>query len=106
LLLACVGVASGRIPLFGGSSLSGRFELPEAFGRLPYLPALATFAGTPLARRYELAFVSDSPADSFNAFVNGMALGAAVVTAGGAAVFIAGRADPYVVAGYGCRVFG
>ncbi|AVR08540.1 translocase [Burkholderia thailandensis] len=104
-IVSLCGVVAGQIALFGCISLIGRFEGPEALGRFNYLLALATFAGTLLACRYELACVSDSPADSFNAFVNVMALGAAVVTAGGAAVFIAGRADLYVVAAYGFAVF-
>lgn len=68
-IVSLCGVVAGQIALFGCISLIGRFEGPEALGRFNYLLALATFAGTLLACRYELACVSDSPADSFNARV-------------------------------------
>ncbi|AGK46178.1 polysaccharide biosynthesis family protein [Burkholderia thailandensis MSMB121] len=104
-IVSLCGVVAGQVALFGCISLIGRFQGPEALGHFNYLLALATFAGTLLACRYELACVSDSPADSFHAFVNVTALGTAVVAAGCAAISVAGRTDLYVVAAYGFAVF-
>ncbi|AJX31077.1 lipopolysaccharide biosynthesis protein [Burkholderia oklahomensis] len=104
-IVSLCGVVAGQIAIFGCISLIGRFQGPEALGHFNYLLALATFAGTLLACRYELACVSDSPADSFNAFVNVMALSIAIVALGCAAIFVAGRAELYVVAAYGFAVF-
>ncbi|AOJ08993.1 lipopolysaccharide biosynthesis protein [Burkholderia mayonis] len=104
-IVSLCGVVAGQIALFGCISLIGRFQGPEALGHFNYLLALATFAGTLLACRYELACVSDSPADSFNAFVNVMALSIALVALGCAAIFITGHTALYVVAAYGFAVF-
>ncbi|KVD83557.1 translocase [Burkholderia sp. ABCPW 14] len=104
-IVSLCGVVAGQIALFGCISLIGRFQGPEALGHFNYLLALATFAGTLLACRYELACVSDSPADSFNAFVNVMALSIALVALGCAAIFITGRTELYVAAAYGFAVF-
>ncbi|AOJ82493.1 translocase [Burkholderia savannae] len=104
-IVSLCGVVAGQIALFGCISLIGRFQGPEALGHFNYLLALATFAGTLLAGRYELACVSDSAAESFNALVNVMALGTAIVALGGAAIFVAGRAELVAVAAYGFAVF-
>lgn len=104
-LISLCGVVAGQVALFGCISLIGRFQGPEALGHFNYLLALATFAGTLLACRYELACVSDNPADSFNAFVNVMVLAGAAVSIGCVAIAVAGRTDLYIVAAYGFAAF-
>ncbi|MET5012877.1 translocase, partial [Burkholderia pseudomallei] len=78
-LISLCGVVAVNVALFGCISLIGRFKGPEALGHFNYLLALATFSGTLLACRYELACVSDNPADSFNAFGNVMVIAGAAV---------------------------
>jgi O-antigen/teichoic acid export membrane protein len=76
--VSMAGVVTGQIALFLCISLIGRLRGPEALGHFNYLLALGTFAGTLLALRFELACVTDSPRQSFSAFVNVLALSCGV----------------------------
>lgn len=90
-VVSLAGVVIGQIALFASIFVIGRRFGPESLGHFNYLLALATFGGTLLAFRYELACVDDDPRESFNAFVNVTALGLAVVAVSVAAIGIADR---------------
>lgn len=82
-IVSLAGVVMGQIALFVSIFVIGRRFGPESLGHFNYLLALASFVGTLLALRYELACVDDSPRESFNALVNVTALGLMVAAAGG-----------------------
>ncbi|MEX3952748.1 oligosaccharide flippase family protein [Paraburkholderia sp. EG287B] len=104
-LISLLGVVSGQAALFACIFLIGRWDGPGALGEFNYQLALATFGGTLLALRYELACVSDSPRESFGALVNvmGLALASATLLAG--VVAVAGRAEYYALVGYAFAAF-
>ncbi|CAG2364649.1 MULTISPECIES: lipopolysaccharide biosynthesis protein [Burkholderia] len=104
-IVSLAGVVMGQIALFVSIFVIGRRFGPESLGHFNYLLALASFVGTLLALRYELACVDDSPRESFNALVNVTALGLMVAAAGGMLIAIAGRADLYPVAVYALASF-
>lgn len=104
-VVSLAGVVIGQIALFACIFVIGRRFGPESLGHFNYLLALATFGGTLLAFRYELACVDDDPRESFNAFVNVTALGLAVVAVSAAAIGIAGRTDLIIVAVYALASF-
>ncbi|CAB3760162.1 translocase [Burkholderia sp. MSh2] len=104
-IVSLAGVVVGQIALFACIFVIGRRFGPASLGHFNYLLALATFAGTLLAFRYELACVDDDPRESFNAFVNVTALGLTVVAVAATAIGIAGRTDLLVVAVYALASF-
>jgi O-antigen/teichoic acid export membrane protein len=104
-IVSLAGVVVGQIALFVCIFVIGRRFGPESLGHFNYLLALATFAGTLLAFRYELACVDDAPAESFNAFVNVTALSMVVVSGFAALLAIVGRGDLHLVAVYALATF-
>ncbi|AXF25405.1 translocase [Burkholderia pyrrocinia] len=104
-IVSLAGVVIGQIALFVCIFVIGRRFGPESLGQFNYLLALATFGGTLLAFRYELACVDDEPGESFNAFVNVTALSLVVVTVFVLLIRIAGRVDLYIVAVYALASF-
>lgn len=96
-VVSLVGVVTGQAALFICISLIGRLRGPEALGHFNYLLALGMFAGTLLACRYELACVSDSPRQSFNAFVNVVLLSVAVSAVLATITLVAHRPEFYIV---------
>ncbi|AIO37905.1 translocase [Burkholderia latens] len=104
-LVSLAGVVAGQIALFVCIFVIGRRFGPESLGHFNYLLALATFIGTLLALRYELACVDDVPGESFNAFVNVTMLSVAVVAGVTALLAIAGRGDLYPVSAYALATF-
>jgi O-antigen/teichoic acid export membrane protein len=104
-VVSLIGVVSAQIVLFLCISLIGRLNGPEVLGHFNYTLALGTFAGTLLACRYELACVSDSPQQSFNALVNVISLSAGVILIAVAISFVAGRSDLYIVEAFAFAYF-
>ncbi|NTZ05933.1 lipopolysaccharide biosynthesis protein [Burkholderia metallica] len=104
-IVSLAGVVVGQIALFVCIFVIGRRFGPESLGHFNYLLALASFVGTLLAFRYELACVDDAPGESFNALVNVTALSLLVAAGGGMLIAIAGRADLYPVAVYALASF-
>ncbi|CAM2171427.1 Oligosaccharide flippase family protein [Burkholderia latens] len=104
-IVSLAGVVAGQIALFVCIFVIGRRFGPESLGHFNYLLALATFIGTLLALRYELACVDDVPGESFNAFVNVTMLSVAVVAGVTALLAIAGRGDLYPVSAYALATF-
>ncbi|MBR7962658.1 oligosaccharide flippase family protein [Burkholderia vietnamiensis] len=104
-IVSLAGVVAGQIALFVCIFVIGRRFGPESLGHFNYLLALATFIGTLLALRYELACVDDVPGESFNAFVNVTMLSVAVVAGVTALLAIAGRGDLYPVSAYALAMF-
>ncbi|KVN05950.1 lipopolysaccharide biosynthesis protein [Burkholderia diffusa] len=104
-IVSLAGVVIGQIALFVCIFVIGRRFGPEALGHFNYLLALATFVGTLLAFRYELACVDDAPDESFNAFVNVTALSLVVIAAFGLLIVVSGRGDLYLVAIYALASF-
>ncbi|MFJ1211930.1 lipopolysaccharide biosynthesis protein [Burkholderia pyrrocinia] len=104
-IVSLAGVVIGQIALFVCIFVIGRRFGPESLGHFNYLLALATFAGTLLAFRFELACVDDEPGESFNAFVNVTVLSLVVVAGFAMVLAIAGRADLYLVAVYALATF-
>ncbi len=104
-LVSLIGVITGQVAIFLCVFLIGRWRGPEVLGQFNYLLALATFGGSMLAFRYELACVNDSPRESFNAFINALALCLAVVAVIVLATAVAGRPDWYVVEIYALASF-
>jgi O-antigen/teichoic acid export membrane protein len=96
-VISLVGVVAGQGALFFCISLIGRFRGPETLGNFNYLLALGMFAGTLIACRYELACVSDSPRQSFNAFVNVVVLSVAVSVVLALITLVAHRAEFFIV---------
>ncbi|PRG95992.1 lipopolysaccharide biosynthesis protein [Burkholderia gladioli] len=104
-IVSLTGVVIGQIALFFCIFLIGRWFGPASLGEFNYLLALATFAGTLLAFRYELACVDDVPAVSFNAFVHVTALSLVVISLLGVAILVAGGGELRIVAVYALAMF-
>lgn len=104
-IVSLAGVVLGQIALFACIFVIGRRFGPDSLGHFNYLLALATFVGTLLAFRYELACVDDRPDESFNAFVNVTALSLVVTAAVGVVIAVAGRRDLSLVAVYALATF-
>lgn len=104
-VVSMAGVVTGQIALFLCISLIGRLRGPEALGHFNYLLALGTFAGTLLALRFELACVTDSPRQSFDAFVNVMALSGGVTALALVVMEASGHGELLMVGGYAFACF-
>lgn len=104
-IISLVGVVSGQAALFACIFLIGRWDGPGALGQFNYALAVATFAGTLLGLRYELACVSDSPSHSFHALVNVMALAVALSALLALTIAVTGRVEYYPILGYAFAAF-
>jgi O-antigen/teichoic acid export membrane protein len=103
--VSMAGVVTGQIALFLCISLIGRLRGPEALGHFNYLLALGTFAGTLLALRFELACVTDSPRQSFSAFVNVLALSCGVTAIATIVMMVSAHGELLIIGGYAVACF-
>src|SRR6266702_3380006 len=104
-VVSMAGVVAGQIALFLCISLIGRLQGPEALGHFNYLLALGTFSGTLLALRFELACVTDSPRQSFSAFINVMALSCGVTAIAMIVTLLNAHGELLIIGGYAFACF-